>query len=322
VLTNGYGKTLSLMESTQAFAEVYSNPFVKTPAKLPVFPVLPSQSTYSTASGTFRTNSNGYGWIVLNPGWFMSDAFVGWASNDPGASDSVAAFGAVGTTGITTNSVYKISDFDKGTGTKAFRLVSVGLRIRYVGTNLNKAGTCYCVQTTLLDSVVGYDVGAIKQNQSWKTYPISNNVWHTQIRHIVIKDDEEWVLRNEGTLIYKSNNQLCRDMIPNILMYVSCSPDQPLEYEIQCNYEIIGRSLNYQSIIHGDPIGAQHVIGAYNTLRYQDNTTKDHSVRPTLEGSTNHTKSTILDYLKRGLGGAIEIGKKLAPIATTVLGLL
>jgi hypothetical protein len=325
IMSGGYGKTLALMQGTRDFAEMYGNPFLKLPAKMPVYPVLPTQSTYSKSQGTFKTNSNGFGWIVVSPGWSVTNDYdCGYASNDPGASDAVGVPSA-STTSFKSTSVYTASDFDAlGIGTKAFRIYSLGMRVRYTGTNFNSAGRCYCVQSTLRDSVVGYDVNVIQSNQAWKTYPINNTNWHSLTRHITSKLDENFCIFNSGTtaMDYEYINLSSTDNMAYLCIYIAADPNQTFEFEIQSNYEVRGRNLNYQSIAKSDPNGVAKVTETYQRLRVKDNTTPDHSIKKTVEGTKEHVRSSLLDTIKDGFDEAVNIGSKVLPIATSILGLL
>jgi hypothetical protein len=327
IIENGYGKTLQMMPSTREFLKMYGNPFNKEPAKLPIYPVLPTQSTYSTVQGTLKTNNNGIGWIVLYPGWSpMSDATCAVASIGALSGDAVQPIPGPSNMAFSSNSVYTVADF-KVSGQKAYRIYSLGVRIRYKGTMFNSAGSCYCVQTTQRDDVTGYTLSDIQKNQSWKTYPVNNSRWHSLSRHLTSKMDENFNLVDTSGLsnvqVYEYlTNVQCIDNAPNMLIYITADPLQTFEFEIQSNFEVKGRNLNYHSIAMEDTQGVAKVVEGYSRLRVKDTTTPDHSVKPTEQGTNTHAESTFLDTIKNGLAKAIDIGKKIAPIATTVLGLL
>lgn len=326
-MNNGFGKTLSMLPSTQMFAEEYGNPFLKLEARMAVYPVLPTQSTHSTVRSVMKTNSNGYGWVYLTPqNGLTNDIPCLNLSSAAGASDSPAVYGSGGTTSSTSNSVYSVSDFDSVTGTKVGRLYAVGLRIAYKGTTLESAGRCYCVQTTLRDSVLGYTVNAIEQNQTWKSYPVNNSSWHSLTRHLTSELDSKFTnyVSAQTAWFYESLNPnvYALDSDNNMLILVQASPNIAFEVEAQFNFEIKGKNLRYHAVTTSDPIGHAKVVEGYAKLRALDNVTKDHSVKNTLVGSQMHAKKTFIDTVKDGIGKAIPIIEKIAPIATTMLGLL
>jgi hypothetical protein len=306
ILEKGYGKTLMLHPSVARFAHVYSNPFVEQSARLPAFPLVNSQLTRVYASGKGVLNSNGNGYIAITPGplIFNDKTSIAYTSG-PTAPDGMSFGPATDISDAATNSEFATSDFvlEASNSNKTFRPVAVGIRVRNIGTTLNSAGTCYCLQMnpkTPTDNLLGFVVSDFKTYPGFKEYSFRDSKWHSLTRHITASEDMQYQGWNtDATLVTYSNNDLSTspasfDNAGNMGIYMSANPNQPFEWEVVGHFEVIGPHLNRRSIARANSSGVEMVTNAFSAARHQDTVTPDHSVDTPPE-----QKGGWIDWIKK-----------------------
>jgi len=137
---------------------------------------LPSQKFAARARGTFGVGSQGLGYVLLAPFALGSGAQIGCCT----ASTYVASGTILNTSGT---GVVGINDgsYPWGIQTGSYnppqvRLVAAGLRIRYTGTELNRAGNLLSVCLPSNADLQGMSTAALLGIQSLKTRP-NNRQW-------------------------------------------------------------------------------------------------------------------------------------------------
>jgi hypothetical protein len=323
ITENGYGKTLMMTPSTARFAQVYADPFIEDSARLPVFPLVSSQLTRTYASGKGVINANGNAWVMILPAGHIAndqaDAVV--YTNLSTAPDTFELPGG-SFTGIATassNSEFTTSQFvlEAGNSNKAFRLVAQGIRVRYLGTTLNAAGTCYTLQMspkTVADDLIGFGVSDIKTYPGFKEYTFKDTKWHSLTRHITCSEDFFYQGYSNDTTAYcyqQSDNLVSSfDSQWNMGIYMTGTAGGAYEFEVVSHFEVVGPNLNRRGIVKADTAGVQKVTSAYSELRHKDTITQDHSV-----GKPPAASGGWLDVLKRG-------AEMLLPMIPKVLAML
>lgn len=323
IMKKGYGRTLSDNPEMANFAHVYSDPFTRETSGLPIFPIVSSQKTYSTAQGSLVLNSNGIGWITYQPIWsVMTGVTTGWYSSGAGASDTVGAPGGTDTTSFQMKSQHTASAMTLGVG--AVRITSSGMRVRYVGKEYDKAGVCYCAQLTQRnESSVGLSINDIRKQMGWKQYSLANSKWQTLTRHITSKTDEFfWSFTEDpgSDFVEEYNTNIkCPDLTANMVMILTGTPGQTFEFEVQTHYSLKGQDVFYRTVEEPRNNFVSHVVNAYSKLRNTDNTTKDHSSLGNVQASKTHAKETVWDSIKKGASSLFSVGKELIPFAASLL---
>jgi len=298
IMSKGYGNTLAMYPGTLNFAKVYTDPFLTETARVPVFPIVSSSLEKYYATGKGHCNASGNGWIAVIPLMFASNAtsynvsttLTGDPINSPGF-----AFGS-------SSSPHALSAYYTDDGTYAVRVVSIGIRVRYIGSTLNAAGTCLtCQASPLGDGVSGLNYTTIKQLPGFKEYTFRDTSWHSVTRHIEAQQDtffaeydlatSRWVFPNSTAHPYDENLR--------IGVYMACEPNQAFEYEISAHYELTGTNLVRRGVTTPDTAGFEHVVGTMSERRQRDNTTKDHNV--------GGTWSTLTGFLKNAAKSVIPL---------------
>jgi len=322
IMKKGFGATLRDNPEMANFLNVYSNPFTNETAELPVFPQLSTMKQYTTSKGTLTLNSNGIGFITYAPIWSVAnDVDVGWYSSGPTSPNAVGAPGDPDVTNFQMKGLNPIAYY--AVGSKAVRLVGSGMRIRYIGKEYDKAGQAFCAQLTQRgDTSVGMIQEDIEKQTGYKIYSSSNNEWHAVTRHITAKQDEFfWSYRTSpDRFTDEYDNDLdCVDLAANMVIYITGTPGQTYQWEVQSHFSVKGSDLFNRTQVIPRPGFVNKVISAYNNLRVKDNSTPDHSVKKTETGSKSHQQETVWDSIKNGAQSLFKVGKEVLPFLTTLL---
>lgn len=147
------GVTVHMSQCADEYLRALTVPFSTAKACIPDTICMPSMKTKTTARGTFATNAAGFGFIAINP-WSMVHSDVTTTANGT-ASPVVASNSSYANTFVpqrfdstvtdvaytASNSIFSRTQLtNTGADRKQFRLVGCGLRVRYIGTELNRAG--------------------------------------------------------------------------------------------------------------------------------------------------------------------------------------
>lgn len=136
-------------EGTVEYAHNVMNPFVRTNTRIPHAPMVSSQKVSAIVKGTAITNANGQTFISVAP--IRAAAFDGNSvivSDTAYAGTVFPSYGTANTTFFNSNSPYNLADLTyNNSQTFAARIVSTGLRTRYIGTELNKGGRVFSIDS-------------------------------------------------------------------------------------------------------------------------------------------------------------------------------
>jgi hypothetical protein len=325
--TNDFEKvknTLFVQPDTALFCQVYLDPFVTKPASLPVTPLLSHQSIRTYCSGRGITNANGNGWITVQPAnMAINDTAVPsvtWTTASTASDDIGFGLTITGASTASSNSPYSFSNFlFQEAPSLQMRIVALGIRVRYVGTVLNAAGTVYTCEIEAKSSLTdmnGWNITTIKAQPCWKEYAFDRNVWHSVTRTIQSDMDYQYQQNAESVgWIYAGIGEASGDLrtldAPNNLsIYMEAQPAAPFEWEVSAHFEIIGQNLPERKVIKTDRNIVENLASSQKTRRFMNTTTKDHAVgvAPTSSGG-------FLGFLK-------DSAKTLIPMIPEFLAML
>lgn len=285
----GLYKSMMQDPTMAAFARVYTHPWSKLSARMPTFPVTSTQLTRVRVWASGVCNSNGYGFAVCSPGTAVAkDQACVRLSNGPAAPNTLDG------TGAATDILVQFSDseytsatflYDPDIGWNCMRPVACGLRVRYVGTNLNKSGLVYTIQNEPRAAhVIGFDVNDIVQRPH-KCYSFANTEWHGITRHITDSLDFRWqqFMGDTGVWVYETddNSQLTLDDYFNMGLLIKAEPGASFEVEFVGHYEIKGKNLHRTGVVPSNTAGLEKTVVNSTMIRQKDNTTPDYQVKPT-----------------------------------------
>ena len=123
------------------YALALAQPFAAEGACLPYIPAIPSRKTKVFARGTATIGLGGYGWVLIrrrpdnNGGTlaYTTGAYAGTSTTSMSHLDAGVSIG-------THNGDYNSVDFTQLGSPLSARVVAGGVRVRYIGTELNRSG--------------------------------------------------------------------------------------------------------------------------------------------------------------------------------------
>lgn len=145
---------------------------------LPLEPAMQSSKQKFWSKGRVETGLLGIGFIVGNGGWCSDIASLHVTS--PLFNGQSIQTSAVGVEPFATNSPYTVSQLSPGNGSAQLqiRLVATGLRIRYIGTELNRGGRVLSFEHPDHNTIVGYDATQVLGFPDTSFEPVDRK-WHS-----------------------------------------------------------------------------------------------------------------------------------------------
>lgn len=177
----------SLEPCTREYAGSLVNPFESAPSCIPYPPAVPSQKLKLFVKSTFITSAGAvsgqhHGWCAWHPNIINDNSTANryFVKETGAAYDSSTFTSATDTTGVSernSTSPYASTDMgssDTTTGI-AWRVVSAGLRARYIGTELERGGRLVTLHHPDNQDIYGYSLAEVQSYQNCKTYPITRD---------------------------------------------------------------------------------------------------------------------------------------------------
>jgi len=206
---------------------------------IPKMPSIPSRKLCTYVSGLGHTSgTTSYGGVTA----YMT------ASNDTtclAATDvaftgsSLPAWSSVGASSILQNSPYAAADFS-ATGVQV-RLVSAGLKVRFVGTKLNQGGVCFPFLEPDLGDVTGFTANDITSFDQYFQGIDFNTDWVTIT----------YSPRHPADFDFAAAPQPLTGQHPCMgILVQSATPNQPFEYVWTAHWEVIGRNARGKTLSH------------------------------------------------------------------------
>lgn len=227
---------------------------------------LPSLKRKFFARGTFGQGTT-TGFIIFNPLkgissdedciYYTTGAFVG--------TDMSSTVGA-GLLAARLNSSYSYAQMGVNDGLRV-RVVSAGIRVRYDGTELNRAGRIIPIEHPTHSSLTTFNVTDILAMQGiTPVRPSSDGKWVT-----VVSSGPKQAVELSYATDPNANAQgawpYLGVMVNGGVAPTAGTANYVLEFECWANYEIVGTNLSGQTISHHDPIGASLAANAVSTAQ-------------------------------------------------------
>ena len=254
VVKNGLGATLRMYASTVHFGEVYTFPWSKVGARLPLLPIYPTKLVRSVLSGNGILNNTGIGFITCTPGEMATNNVpaVFW-SNNASSPPFVHNDHTTYTIGYASASKtpYGYADYFWGQpNSQSMRMVALGIRVRYTGTTLNSAGEVYNAQTNPRVTMNTYGIDDFRKQQSWKTKSFAERDWFGITRMITSKLDCEFLQRDSvsGLWVTADGKLSTNESVNYMGLIMQGTPGVPFEFEVVAHFEVIGPNLESQAL--------------------------------------------------------------------------
>lgn len=258
------------------YAISLADPFTGPLACVPTYPAVLTRKLRVYAKGTFSTGTTGFGFIVFDPSYGIANDQTFVLASDA-LYGGVTIIGAVGTTAYLSNSDYQAADLGSGPNQIVFRVVSGGLRIRYIGTELNRGGQVCGLTDPNHNSLLTRTFGSLSGEEQSRLFPV-NREWITLLYRPFLVGDTEFANSLVGTT----------PLDPSFYMgYALQSPTAGpcvFEFEAYSTYEAQGRNVRGMTASHVDPTGYAAVHTATNLSP---------ALAPTVAKTADRTKSFL-----------------------------
>ncbi len=286
-----------LSDCTQRYIKAIHAPWSAIRACVPLPPCFPSQKLQCWYKGTMSTGTQGIGFVFVDPvqgvtndkdfGTYTGSNFAGTGLDQNPLTTGVTAFQS--------NSPFVDSNFTADE--TYYRIVAVGIRVRYVGSELNRGGSVVSLVEPDHASLNGFGIGSLLSYAGVHTQPTGRR-WHECVWFPI--DATEIAYRNSPS----AEGTMCMAVM---VKAASAGTAVSYEFEVYGKYEIHGIKARGQDIMRGDTIGGsatiEHFAGHAPTGRI-DSTAE--SIRHSLDAVDGIVKdaSGVYSALKHGAAKA------------------
>lgn len=240
-----------------ALRDPFDGPIVGVPSTFPPIPSLKMRvfARGSLVTGSGGTNPNpGYGFVLINPSrCSVNDVGGVYTSSHTYNQDGFpAALTDVGVVVSGTNSPFVFNDMGAATDRMQYRVVAIGLRTWYMGTQLNLSGYTLAIRQPDNESLLGAKNNTLMGFDS--------------CRRALLNDERSpvetlWIPTRPIDLEYRSTVE---DQLP-LGHLIKGYAGEIYGFEVYAIYEYVGRNVQGKSLSVADPAGFAAVITAAET---------------------------------------------------------
>jgi len=258
---------LQLSPCAWKYAKVLLDPFNEAAgACLPSFPSIPSKKIKAFSVGTMTSNTaSGVGYVVINPGKGVSNTGA-W-----GIATTVTTFSATtiqtssasaGCLAFASNSPLSSTTFGSQSGSA--KLVSCGIRIRYIGPLLYQSGTVNCILSQNHGDLNNQPLTNVQSWPNTNRVPVGREWVNVTFRPQDPSDYDVYLPGSSTTAINDgTGTTACL-----ALVIAGCSTTNPctFEYEAYGHYEAFGTNVPDVTPGESDPFGAAAVQNILSSM--------------------------------------------------------
>lgn len=221
-------------------AKAYANPFSAYRPCIGRFPNPPSLKATTLTRGSFACGTGGVGFIMAKYGLaldFNSIAvtgvtYAGTSVTPPGSGDVGVTLLQTSNSPVATSSSYSSSGLH-------WRPICMGIRIRYIGTLLNRRGMAFAAtikdDDQEIDSNTAFSISNIPEDAFASVLPIT----------------DKWIQMNYIDRKSSSTHYASSTHTYNTIVYAQCSPTiseaATFEFEVVTHFEVIGKGVQPMS---------------------------------------------------------------------------
>lgn len=292
------------------YALALSDPFDGPLACVPsTYPPIPSFKTRVWSKGNISIGSSGYGFVVIAPGQCAANDSVGILSS----STAYAQFGFPGTsldTGViqaNTNSLFTTAQIGPVVGRAKFRQVSCGVRVWYIGSELNLQGEMYGVREPDNNSLLGLSAATLLN------YPSSRRVVVTSLRAPL---EIIWIPVQPVELTFQTSTTNGAYSLGIVVTGPAASAGI-FAYEVFSILEYVGSNVPMRTSSHADPVGFSSVLNAVqdtgDTWYGRARDFAKETVKVAASGLSALSNSRLAAGVGQGIGSAMFGGRMSFP---------
>jgi len=285
-----------LSHCSSDYARSLANPFSGPEACVPNYPVLLTRKTRVFARGTFSTGTAGFGFIAADPVNAVANNLNGVIASTPTFAGTTLSSAAAGVAGFSTNSEFTAAQFGETTALLQKRVVSAGLRIRYVGTVFDQGGQVLGFSDPEHNNLFGRTFADIDGELESARLVVSKNNWSTVRYRPFFESDLQLNGDFPATVLVDGSFYMAF-----LVQAASAGTSLTYEYEFYVNHEISGKNVRSKTASHFDPTGFGAVHAATITSK---------ALMPSQQ-STGESEKTFLTTATQYLNEAVSFGQTL-----------
>jgi hypothetical protein len=303
------------------------------PACIPTYPASPSRKLWQITRFNFSTGASGGGMLALAPVRLANNYSGAFNSNCPIAVSSTA-WGGNGSVFATMDSWAAVapdaginmlnvsSEFTQTdlafVGSSAdlnnvvkYRPVSVGMRVKYIGTAMNRSGTIHCVHTPNHESLSGLTIDYLSNTPSYFAQDVTDN-WVTLQYCVVDPEEVEYKMDgivNSAAITSQNAGIIATRAVLNHYMgfMIFGSFSQPWSAEIIQHFEVIGPPIVGKTKTNVDIGGLSAVSNVINPA----NVSVMSQHPKVIEEIARTQPSTVTELGENLLDQGVKVGKTL-----------
>jgi len=183
--------------------------------------------------------------------------------------------------GYATNSPFTAANFTSQQ--VYFRLVSVGIRIKYLSTELNRGGATYSITEPDHQSVVGFGVSTALQYNSVHARGVSGREWHETL----------WFPIDATEIAYSDTPGAAGPFCMGIMVKAPTTTTFEWEYEVFCKFEAHGPLARGATVMMGDTMGGEAVLEHFAAMSSSGSAPRSNrlSIKDTVDNVTKIVKT-------------------------------
>lgn len=215
-----------------------------------------------------------------------------------------------GTAAFQSNAPYPFTDWGSGVDQLTSRVVACGLRVRYIGTELNRGGQMIALADPSHSNMAGRTIVSLNGELETRKFPATRE-WVTVLYKPFFRDELDFVTGTPHAFI---------------LGVVIQAPDAstPVEYEFEMYaiHEYEGRKVRGKSPSHSDPVGFSAITSAALTSTALNPTTertpqRSHNFFTDIFHSIENSATSAAHFIEHTGAAAINAGNAAVRFANT-----
>jgi hypothetical protein len=320
-----------LSKATSDYARSLANPVAGPLTGIPVHPAQFSKKFRTWVKGAFDVQSlNGIGWIGFSPKSAVTNDSDTCLTSKTGGTQAYWFDFDLGTgqqNQFMSNSEYASAQIGDLDNQFVYRLVSASVRVRYIGTELNRSGQVVGLLDPNHTTLQGRTLSDLDGEETSKRFPV-NRDWITVLYRPVDSDDFNF---DNAIPTYVPGSGTDKNYFMGFAIQSPIGVSTPFEFECHATFEAFGKNIRAMTPSHVDSTGfaAVHAVSQLgvnlrpttlplNTIEkmmVQDSETyvahgqsTSHFARKKEIELTPALKPTLTSSIAAGIGDAVNIG--------------
>jgi len=233
------------------------NPFTGPVACVPTYPVSKTRKVRTFARGTFQTSAtNGFGYIVADPSRALTNDAPCVVGSNSASTQTSMDWTVVGqNVQFLSNSEYGFASIGDSPTQIEYKQVSAGLKVRYIGTELDRGGQIIGLQDQNHASVFQRNISSVDGEETSRRFAIDRK-WKRVLFRPLEGSDLDFL---DALSTYTPGPTDMSFFMCFVIQAPNVTTSLSFEFEFFANFEVIGRNVRGLTTSHVDPVGAAAV---------------------------------------------------------------